>query len=566
MRRTTKYFYKKRFFFLIFLFIACVLALMSRMVYLTVVDRDFLQTQGNARTIRTVTIPAYRGIITDRNGQPLAVSTPVQSVWICPQEFAPTKQQYFQLVNLLSLDPSAIAEKIKRFSTKEFLYLVRGVDPQTAEQVKALKIPGVFLQQEFRRYYPEAAITSHLIGFTNIDDFGQEGLELYYDEWLRGVPGKKRVLKDRFGNVVTHLGVIKPSRPGHNLALSIDRRIQFLAHQELEKAIEKYKAKTGSIVVLDINTGEVLAMVNYPTFNPNQRPLPISDDGRYRNRAETDLFEPGSVIKAFSVANGIEGKVIKPMSMIDTRPGFMTLDGNLIRDIHSRGVMSVIDVLKHSSNIGVSKITLMMPPDSLYNLLRRVGFGETTGSSFPGEREGTIVHPPKWRPFGLATLSFGYGISVTPLQLARAYAVIGAKGLKKPVSLLKLQQPQQAERVLSPEVADTMLSILENVVDDKDGSGHLAQVPGYRIAGKTGTARMLSEKGGYEEKHHIASFVGIVPASNPKLVIAVVVQDPSEDAYYASLVAAPVFAQVAGGALSILNIPPDNLVQTAQTQ
>lgn len=539
---------------------------MSRMVYLTVVDRDFLQTQGNARTIRTVAIPAYRGIITDRNGQPLAVSTPVQSVWICPQEFAPTKKQYFQLMNLLALDPSAIAEKIKRFSNKEFLYLARSVDPQTAEQVKALKIPGVNLQQEFRRYYPEASITAHLIGFTNIDDFGQEGLELYYDEWLRGVPGKKRVLKDRFGNVVTHLGVIKPSRPGHNLALSIDRRIQFLAHQELQNVIDKYKAKSGSIVVLDVKTGEALAMVNYPTFNPNQRPLVIADDGRYRNRAETDLFEPGSVIKVFSITNGIEGKVIKPTTMIDTRPGYMNLDGNIIRDVHSGGVMSVTDILKHSSNIGVSKITLMMPEESLYNLLRRVGFGETTGSSFPGERDGTIVHPPRWRPFGLATLSFGYGISVTPLQLARAYAVIASKGLKRPVSLLKLKEPPQAERVLSPDVANTMLAMMENVVNDRDGSGRLAQVPGYRIAGKTGTARMLSEKGGYEEKHHIASFVGIAPVSNPAIVIAVVVQDPSEDAYYASQVAAPVFAKVAAGALSILNISPDNLVQTAQTQ
>lgn len=514
--------------------------------------------QGNARFLRTVNIPAYRGMITDRNGQPLAISTPVDSVWIDPQAFKPSQTQLVALADLLTMRHEDIVTRSQRAANREFVYLMRGINPYIANRVKMLNIPGVYLQREFRRFYPEGVATAHLLGFTNIDDEGQEGLELAYNDWLRGVPGKRRVIKDRYGQVVADLGTVKNSRSGHNLMLSIDRRIQYLAYRELEQAVQKFKAAAGSVIVLDVKTGSVLADANYPAFNPNQRPI-VHKEGNVRNRALTDVFEPGSVIKAFSVASALEAGGYKPNTLIDTHP--MIVDGNKIQDVHAPGVITVAEVIKHSSNVGVSKMTLSFPPSQLVNFLKRVGFGETTGSGFPGEREGTITEYRVWPPFALATLSFGYGISATPLQLARAYAVIANHGIKQPVSFLQDEKPRTQERVLSEALSTQMLGMLEQVVQ-KDASGYAAMIPGYRVAGKTGTSRMLGQHG-YEKSRHIASFAGIAPVSDPQLVVMVVIHDPQDRAYYASQVAAPVFAAIMGGALSLLNIPPDNLPNTS---
>lgn len=545
-------FHQWRHYFVVALFFLCVSGLIWRLVFLTVIDRDFLQRQGDARTIREVEISAYRGMITDRNGEPLAISTPVDSVWANPQEFAPSSSQFTQLAEILKLSPINIRERVDQMKTREFLYLERSVTPSIAEEVKALEIPGVYLQREFRRYYPEGAMTAHLLGFTNIDDRGQEGLELAYNDWLAGISGKRRVLKDRLGNIVADIKLLREARSGHNLALSIDRRIQYIAYQELQKAIETFDASSGSVVVLDVRTGEVLAMVNAPSFNPNRRSK--KHDDRYRNRAVTDVFEPGSVIKAFSVASALETGKYQADTLIDTNPGRVRVGRNTIKDIHNYGLLTVSGVLERSSNVGVSKMVLSQSGDNLWDFLQRVGFSKRTGSGFPGERSGMLQHPREWQPFVLATMAFGYAMTTTPLQLANAYSVFATGGIKYPVSFVRLDKAPGGERVMNEGLANTMLGMLEGVVE-KGGTGRRARIPGYHVAGKTATARMVGPRG-YETTHHVASFVGIAPVKQPRLVIVVVITDPQGKSYYASVVAAPVFQRVMAKALRILNVSP----------
>ncbi|GAB4223706.1 MAG: penicillin-binding protein 2 [Gammaproteobacteria bacterium] len=525
-------------------------------MYLTIVDQQFLQGQGNARTLRVVSTPAYRGIITDRNGQPLAISTPVTSVWVDPQMFSATELQFLQLAKLLSYRPIELAKLIKQAGQREFLYLRRGLNPQLAASVKQMAIQGVYLQKEFRRFYPDGEVTAHLLGLTDVDDNGQEGLELAFNDWLQGTPGKRRVLKDRLGHIISEVSRISEPKPGHDLALSIDRRIQYVAYRELVEQVKRYNAKSGSVVVLDVQSGEVLAMANVPSYNPNNRPK--HHDGRYRNRAVTDLFEPGSVIKPFSIASALVSGKYSAHTPIDTSPGWFSLNGNLIQDIRNHGKMDVTGVLKYSSNVGVSRMVLSLPPENLWNLLRKVGFGERTSSGFPGERSGSLEQHRRWRPFVLATLAFGYGIAVTPLQLADAYTLFARHGRKLPVTFLKVQNKPEGKQVLNQSVADAVLMMLQHVVEDEDGTGKNARIPNYHVAGKTGTARLLGPQG-YLKDHHIASFVGIAPATEPRLVIAVVITDPRKKAYYGGLIAAPVFKHIMAESLKILNIPPDNL-------
>lgn len=535
-----------------FFFLLLLVALLWRMIYLTVIDRSFLQGQGNARSLRVVNIPAHRGMIIDRQGAALAVSTPVQSLWVNTKIFNPTKAQIRKLARLLGVPPHQLLSHLKQSQGREFVYIQRQLTPMLAKKIADLKLPGVNFQEEFKRYYPESDSTAQLLGFTNIDDNGIEGLELAYQHWLVGISGRKRVIKDRMGRVIEELDVIKQPRPGHGLQLSIDRRIQFFAYHELQNTLTKFGAKSGSVVVLDTQTGEVLAIANSPSFNPNARNRYTLE--RYRNKALTDTFEPGSVMKPFAIASALETGRFTPATIIDTRPSSMLVQGHVVRDVHNYGVLDVTGVLRYSSNVGISKMVLTSPPEQLVGLLQRVGIGERTESGYPGESEGAIVKAKDANPFVLATLGFGYGMSVTALQIAKSYLVFANQGRLLPINLLLSQKPAESVQVLSPKTANQVLAMLEAVVND--GTGKSAMVPGYRVAGKTGTARVAGKKG-YEDRRYTSSFVGIAPVSHPRLIVAVFIHEPTRPGYYGASVAGPLFAKVMGAALRILDIPPD---------
>lgn len=545
--------HQARLLFVSFFFVVILAILIWRMYDLTIMDRPFLMGQGDARSVRLMDIPAYRGMIIDREGAPIAVSTPVQSVWINPKTFSATVGQMKKLAQVLGVSAPLLTKRLAEMQNREFVYIQRQLPPMYAKKIAALKIPGINFQEEFKRYYPEGDSVAQLIGFTNVDDNGIEGLELAYQQWLMGISGKKRVVKDRLGRVIDDRGIAKEPRPGNVLQLSIDRRIQFFAYHELKNTVEKFGAKSGSVVVLDTENGEVIAVANFPSFNPNARFRYKLDS--YRNKALTDLFEPGSVIKPFSIASALESGRFTPSTVIDTRPSRMLVQGRLIRDIHNYGVLDVVGVLQRSSNVGVTKMVLASPPEQLIGLLTRAGIGQRTESGYPGESDGSIVKVADAKPFVLATLSFGYGMSVTPLQLAKSYLIFANHGRLLPISLLHNNQaPTEGVQVLNPDTANQVLAMMEAVVGD--GTGKSAQVPGYRVAGKTGTARIAGKKG-YEEKRYIASFVGIAPASKPKLIVAVVIHEPTLFGYYAAQVAAPLFSRVMGAALRILDVPPD---------
>ena len=535
-------------------FVLILMTLIWRMYDLTIMDRQFLQGQGNARSLRVLDIPANRGMIIDREGAPLAVSTPVQSVWINSKTFSPDATQSAKLAKLLGVPPAQLSKRISESRGREFVYLQRQLPPMLAKKIEELKIPGLNLQEEFKRYYPEGDSVAQLIGFTNVDDNGIEGLELAYQQWLMGVSGKKKVVKDRMGQIIEELGVAKEPRPGNLLQLSIDRRIQFFAYHELQNTIEQFGAKSGSVVVVDTENGEVLAVANYPSFNPNARSRYNLDS--YRNKAITDTFEPGSVIKPFSIASALESGHVTPETVIDTQPSWMMVHGHMIRDIHNYGVLDVVGVLQRSSNVGVTKMVLLSPPDQLIGLLSRCGIGQRTESGYPGESDGFIAKAADANPFVLATLGFGYGMSVTALQLAKGYLVFANEGYLLPISLLHNSRHAEGQQVLNAKTSKQVLAMMEAVVSGADGTGKQAQVPGYRVAGKTGTARIAGKRG-YEENRHIASFVGIAPVSKPRLIVVVIIQEPSRNGYYAAAVAAPLFAKVMGAALRILDIPLD---------
>jgi cell division protein FtsI (penicillin-binding protein 3) len=554
-----------RFYLLLSIILLVVFGLIARLVDLTILNRGFLQHQGDVRVLRVVNTPAFRGMITDRNNYPLAVSTSVYSIWVNPHDFGPATDNLKSLAMLLGTKSDAILAQIQHDKAKhrEFIYLKRGVSPELAARIKKLKIVGLFLQEEYKRYYPEAEVAAHVVGFTNVDDKGQEGLELTYNQWLTGAPGKKMVVKDRLGRSISDVQLMQEQKPGSDLVLSMDRRIQYLAYRELMEGVEKNVAASGSVVVLDVKTGEILAMVNQPSFNPNNRPSHNSDI--YRNRAVTDTFEPGSTIKAFSIATALDSGKFKPDSQVDTAPGWMRVGRSLVRDEHDNGVISIAQILQLSSNVGVTKVILSLPPEQLYGLLRRVGFGETTNVGFPGEQGGSLVKRAVWKPFAVATLAFGYGISVTPLQLAQAYSIFANKGMKIPTSLLKLDKPPVGEQIIDPKIAADMLALLETVTTAKGATGNHARVPGYRVAGKTGTAAIAGAHG-YEKHRFTSSFVGIAPVTNPRLVVAVIIHDPQGKYHLGGTVSAPVFEKIMEGALRILNVPPDNVDDVGQAK
>ena len=552
--QTTKRFVGRATLVLMF-FATIAVALGARAVHLQVLNREFLNQQADTRHLRTEKISAHRGTITDRNGEPLAISTPVDSVWANPKELAPAVDSVPRLARILGLDSQLLIRRITRSMDKEFLYLKRHLSPEQAQQVAALKLPGVNVQREYRRYYPAGEVTGHLVGFTNIDDAGQEGLELAFNHWLAGESGAKRVLKDRLGRSVENIESIRPARHGKELRTSIDLRIQYLAYRTLKSAIQSYNAESGSIVVLDVNTGEVLAVVNQPTYNPNDRSQLSAE--LYRNRAITDIFEPGSSLKPLVMAAALESGEYRPSSVVDTAPGYVVVGPKKIEDTRNLGRVSLTTILARSSNVGITKLAMTLQPDQLWQTMTQFGLGSLTTSGFPGESAGLLTHYNHWQPISQATLAYGYGVSVTPLQLAQAYAALGSSGRMHPVSLVALDTPSDGEQVIAPETALAVRKMLEEVVRP-GGTGTKAAVTGYRIAGKTGTAWKFAA-GGYSEDKYISIFAGLAPATDPQLAAVVVIDEPSGELYYGSDVAAPVFANVMSESLRLLAVPPDAL-------
>ena len=537
---------------------ASALALGWRAANLALRDHGFLASQGNARFTRVAAIAAHRGTITDRYGEPLAVSTPVDSVWSNPRELALATDQIPRLAAALKLDRQDLTRRVTSNLDREFLYLARQLQPAEGQKIRALEIPGVYISREYRRYFPSGEVAGHILGFTNVDDAGQEGLELAFDHWLAGEDGAKRVIQDRFGRVVQDVDSIRAARPGRDLILSIDLRIQYLAYRELKAAIREQRARAGSVVVLDVATGEVLAMVNQPAYNPNDREQIVA--ATYRNRAATDIFEPGSSIKPFFVAAGLASGQYDEHSVIDTAPGFFKIGVKTIEDEHgSLGAINIATILAKSSNVGMARLALSLEPQLIWKTLASLGFGQVTSSGYPGESAGLLSDYAHWRPIGIATMSHGYGLSVTPLQLVHAYATVGALGLSRPVSFLRVDDPPPGQRVLDSHLCRTLLTMLESVVA-AEGTGKRAAIPGYRVAGKTGTA-WKATAGGYSTDRYMAVFGGVAPATSPRLAAVVVIDEPSAGQYMGGDVAAPVFSAVVGHALRLLAVAPDEPVR-----
>jgi cell division protein FtsI (penicillin-binding protein 3) len=527
--------------------------LCGRAIDLQILNRKYLQAQGDIRQVGIAKVPAYRGKILDRYGAPLAISSPVQSVAVNPQQFKHADEVKLQkMVKLLGVNEKKLQKLLNPAPEKRFAYIKRQVNPDIAREVKALHLPGVSFKRKFKRYYPAGEVSGHLLGFTNIDDIGQEGMELAYENVLKGVSGSKRVIRDGKRRIIADVASIRAPAAGQDIMLSIDQRLQYLAYRELKAAVKKHRAQSASLVVLDAKTGDILAVVNQPSFNPNTRKNLTA--ARYRNRAVTDVFEPGSTIKPFVIACALEGGFVNPDAQIETH-GWFRVGRNVVKDVHNYGTLRLTDVLKKSSNVAVSKIALQMPAQEFWGCYNKLGFGTSAGVSFPGEANGSLQNYRQWRIFEQATLSFGYGISTSVLQLARAYTALADDGILHYVSLLKRDKDTDAVRVMSAATAKRVRTMLEQVVT-RQGTAYRARVDGYRVAGKTGTVKKASP-GGYSKDKYLAVFVGMAPANDPRLVIAVMIDEPSAGDYYGGIVAAPVFSKVMSGALRVLGIAPD---------
>lgn len=529
--------------------------LVWRAIDLQFSDREFLQEHGDARYLRVVRTEAHRGMITDRNGEPLAISTPVASVWAKPSELLQQRKRWPELARILELSVEHLDTMLTPRRKREFVYLRRQVSPDVAATVAATDIPGVNLIDEYRRYYPAVEVTGNLLGFTNVDDRGQEGIELAFDSTLRGTPGLNRVIRDRLGRIIEFVGRDRPVQPGRNLALSIDRRLQYVAYRELKKAVTVRKAVAGHMVILDARTGEVLALANQPSFNPNNRGDYKGE--HFRNRAVTDLFEPGSTLKPFTIAAGLESGQYTPTTLVETGPGRFRVGRHVVRDIHNYGTLDVAGVIEKSSNVGSTKIALSLEAEQFWGMLNGVGFGQITGVELPGEPQGRLAEPRNWRQIEQATLAFGYGLSVTAVQLARAYGALANGGVLPGVSILKQDKPVPGVRVMSETTALAVREMLKRVVET--GTGKAAAVNGYQVGGKTGTVHKNTE-GGYAEHDYLSLFAGFIPASAPRLIGVVIIDGPQGSEYYGGLVAAPVFGAVMHEAVRILNITPDAAV------
>ncbi len=545
--------------YLVLSLMICLLAgLVGRAFYLQIVEREFLADQGGQRQIRTIETPAYRGAILDRHGSPLAISTPVDSVWVNPTEILLDLAALKSVSSKLKLDYRNTVAMLKQKASKEFVYLKRQLEPEVAQSV-AEGVEGVYLQREYNRYYPAGEVVSHLVGFTDIDDNGQEGLELVYENWLRAQPGQRRVIRNRKGEVIEELDQVKRSRSGNDIVTSIDMRLQYIAYRSLAQAIQYHGAKSGSVVLIDSRNGEVLAMVNQPSYNPNQRNKMTAS--QQRNRALTDVFEPGSTIKPFTLAAALDRGKFNSKSLVNTSPGWFMVKGSPIKDIRDYGELDLASILRKSSNVGASRIALSLNAAELWQSFSDYGFGAPSGVSFPAESSGYFRHHSEWQPLDHATMGFGYGVSVSITQLARAYGMIANQGRELEISLLK-KQPEETNQneisryVMKSSTAGMLIKMMEEVVGPK-GTAVEAAITGYRVAGKTGTAKK-SIAGGYQEDDYVAVFAGLAPASDPRLVMAVVIDEPTQNGYYGGTVAAPVFREVMTNALRILDIGPDD--------
>ncbi|HIL40756.1 MAG TPA: penicillin-binding protein 2 [Methylococcales bacterium] len=529
------------------------LMLLGKAISLQVLEKEFLQQQGDMRQIVTTDVSAYRGKIFDRNGEPLAISTPVKSVWLNPKQVGDVdSQRIVKLESMLKIPRGKFTKVLKKNPGKHFVYLKRQVSPSVAERVKALDITGVHLSREFKRFYPSGEITGHLLGFTNIDDVGQEGLELAFENLLKGVPGKKRVMRDGKKHIIADIEEIRSPVPGKDLQISIDSRLQYLAYRELKAAVKLHQASSGSLVMLDAKTGEVLAVVNQPGFNPNDRA--DLQGYRYRNRAMTDVFEPGSTVKPFLIASALDAGYVKEGEVVDTSPGYYRIGRNVVRDFRNYGVLGLPDILKKSSNVAVSKIANKMPAEEMWSFYNRLGMGQSAGVGFPGEASGTLIDYQNMDSFEQATLSFGYGVNMSVMQLARAYTALADDGVLHSVTLFKREIDQDSRRVFTAKTASNIRAMLEHVVE-KDGTAYKARVGGYSVAGKTGTVRKIIN-GRYSKDQYLSLFVGIIPAEDPRLVMAVLVDDPKAGEYYGGAVAGPIFSKVMGRSMRILGIDP----------
>ncbi|WP_286784376.1 MULTISPECIES: peptidoglycan D,D-transpeptidase FtsI family protein [Pseudomonas] len=543
-----------------------VAAIVWRIVDLHVFDHDFLQGQGDARSVRTMPIPAHRGLVTDRNGEPLAVSTPVTTLWANGKELQAARDQWPALAVALGQEPKAFSERLAQSADREFMYLVRGLTPEQGQSVLDLKVPGVYSIEEFRRFYPAGEVTAHVVGFTDVDDRGREGVELSFDQWLAGVPGKRQVLKDRRGHLIRDLQVTRNAKAGKALSLSIDLRLQYLAHRELRNALVEFGAKAGSLVMVDVKTGEILAMVNQPTYNPNNRRN--LQPAAMRNRAMIDVFEPGSTMKPLSMSAALQSGRWKPSDTVDVWPGSLQIGRYTIKDVSKTEgrTLDLTGILINSSNVGMSKVAFDIGGEAIHDMMQKVGFGQDTGLGFPGERVGNLPSHREWKQAETATLSYGYGLSVTAIQLVHAYATLANNGRIVPLSLARVDRTPDSAQVIPEDVARTMQGMLQQVIEAPRGV-YRAQVPGYHVAGKSGTARKASVgTKGYTENAYRSLFAGFGPMSNPRIAMAIVIDEPSKSGYFGGLVSAPVFSRVMSGALRLMNIAPDNLPPPAEVQ
>ncbi len=527
--------------------------LSGRAVFLQVIEKQFLQQQGDRRHVGAVSVSAYRGKILDRNNEPLAISTPVESVWVNPKFFKKTEEDKFRrLAKILKVPSKKVNALLKEGISTRFSYLKRRINPALAKKIRAFGVSGVYFEREFKRYYPAGAVSAHIVGFTDIDDVGQEGMERGYENSLKGVSGKKRVIRDGRRRVIKDVENIQAPISGQNLVLSIDQRIQYIAFKALQEGFVKHKAFSASLVVLDAKNGEVLAAVNQPAFNPNTRRGLKAN--AVRNRALLDVFEPGSTVKPFVVAAALEGGYVDETTQIETH-GFYTVGRNLVKDVRNYGTLDLMHILKKSSNVGISKIALKMPREYFWDSYHQLGFGVSANAGFPGEASGALLDVQRWHDFEHATLSYGYGVATSVLQLARAYTALADEGILHSVSLLKREEDYDAKRVYSADTAKKVIEMLEHVLK-RDGTAYQARVDGYRVAGKTGTVKKATA-GGYANDRYLAVFAGLAPVSNPRFVIAVMVDEPSAGKYYGGLVAAPIFSKVMAGALRVYGVAPD---------
>ncbi|WP_252274631.1 peptidoglycan D,D-transpeptidase FtsI family protein [Pseudomonas subflava] len=534
-------------------------AIAWRIVDLHVIDHDFLQAHGDARSVRHIPIPAHRGLITDRNGEPLAVSTPVTTLWANGKELFKAQERWGDLAAALGQEPKTFAQRLQGAKDREFMYLVRGLTPEQGQRILDLEVPGVYGLEEFRRFYPAGEVTAHVVGFTDVDDRGREGVELAFEDWLAGVPGKRQVLKDRRGRLIKDVQVTQNAKAGKTLALSIDLRLQYLAHRELRNALIEQGAKAGSLVMIDVKTGEVLAMVNQPSYNPNNRRS--MQPAAMRNRAMIDVFEPGSTVKPISMAAALQTGRWKPEDKVEVYPGSLQIGRYTIKDVsRTQGpILDLTGILINSSNVGMSKVAFDIGGETIHDMMSKVGFGQDTGLGFPGERVGELPNHREWRKAETATLSYGYGVSVTAIQMAHAYATLANNGQVLPLSMTRVDRQPVGAQAVPAEVAKTLQIMLQQVVEAPRGVFR-AQVPGYHVSGKSGTARKASVGSkGYRENAYRSMFAGFAPSTNPRIAMMVVVDEPSKDGYYGGLVSAPVFSKVMAGSLRLMNITPDNL-------